>query len=154
MTIFKGGNKKMGNKKGLQVSKMAGRILNRSNNIYKKEVIIDILNAYMDECRKALIRGERVQLSGVGTIIPEVRTHRSCYLPYCNNDGHENSPYTRIRLTRTNSLREDMNKTLLNNIGDGTYGLEKLSFDVQQISNLKANGFIHGEETDYGERED
>ncbi len=144
----------MGNKKGLQVNKMAGRIINREDNIYDKKVVINILNAYMDECRKALVRGERIQLSGVGTIIPEVRTHRSCYLPYCNNDEHENSPYTRIRMTRTNSLREDMDKTLLSNIENGIYGLEKLPFDIQQIGNLKANGFIHEEESDYEEEEE
>jgi len=144
----------MGNRNGLQVNKMAGRIINREDNIYDKKVVVNILNAYMDECRKALIRGERIQLSGVGTIIPEVRTHRSCYLPCCDNDGHENSPYTRVRMTRTNPLREDMNKTLLNNIENGIYGLEKLPFDIQQIGNLKANGFIHEEESDYEEEEE
>jgi len=144
----------MGNRNGLQVNKMAGRIINREDNIYDKKVVINILNAYMDECRKALIKGERIQLSGVGTIIPEVRTHRSCYLPYCNNDEHENSPYTRIRMTRTNSLREDMDRTLLSNIENGIYGLEKLPFDIQQIGNLKANGFIREEESDYGEEEE
>ncbi len=144
----------MSSKNGLQVNKMAGRIINRKDNIYDKKVVVNILNAYMDECCKALIRGERIQLSGVGTIIPEVRTHRSCYLPYCNNDEHENSPYTRIRMTRTNSLREDMDKTLLNNIENGVYGLEKLPFDIQQIGNLKANGFIYEEESDYDDEEE
>lgn len=146
----------MGNKNGLQVGKMAGRILHRKDNLYKKEIIVNIINMYMDECRKALIKGERIQLSGIGTVIPEVKTHRSCALPTCDNSEHEGTPYTRLRMTRSKSLFEDMNDTLLNNIENGIYGLEKLPFDIQQIGNLKRNGYILDdlEDEDYREGKD
>lgn len=39
---------------------------------------------YMEECQKALLRGDRVQISEVGTIIPEVKTCESFNLPQCN----------------------------------------------------------------------
>lgn len=146
----------MSDKKGLQVGKMAGRILHRKDNLYKKEMIVNIINMYMDECRIALMKGERVQLSGIGTIIPEVKTHRNCALPTCDNSEHEGAPYTRIRMTRCKSLFDDMNNALLNNIENGVYGLEKLSFDTQQIGNLKRNGYIldDSEDEDYEEGED
>lgn len=60
----------MSNKNGLQVGKMAGRILHRKDILYKKEIIVDIINMYLDECRK------------------EVKTHRNCGLPTCNNSEH------------------------------------------------------------------
>lgn len=127
----------MTNKLGLQNGKMAGRILAREDNLYKREVVKNVLDMYADEIQKALLDGERVLISGVGTIIPEVKTHRSCFLPTCDNNTHENAPYTRIRMTRTNSLTEKMNQTLLRNIENGILGLKKLPFDVQQINILK-----------------
>ena len=132
----------MTNKLGLQNGKMAGRILAREDNLYKKDVVKNVLDMYADEIQKALLNGERVQISGVGTIVPEVKTHISCFLPTCDNDTHENAPYTRIRMTRTNSLTEKMNQTLLRNIENGILGLNKLPFDVQQISILKNSGYI------------
>lgn len=132
----------MATRKGLSANKMAARILSREDNIYKRETVYRILNMYMDECRKALLRGERVQISKVGTIIPEVRTHtRKYYVHTC--DGLEaNSPYTRIRMSGNESLRLEMNKTLNRNIEKGVLGLEKLPFDIQQINILKDGGFI------------
>ena len=47
-------------KDGLNTTKMAGRILNREDNIYKKEIIYDVLKMYIDEIQKALMKGERV----------------------------------------------------------------------------------------------
>ena len=135
----------MTNKLGLQNGKMAGRILAREDNLYKKEVVKNVLDMYADEIQKALLNGERVLISGVGTIIPEVRTHRSCFLPTCDNNTHENAPYTKIRMTRTNSLTEKMNQTLLKNIENGILELKKLPFDMQQISILKNSGYISDE---------
>ena len=127
---------------GVSPSKMAGRIAKRADNkIYKREFIYDILKMYMEEVKKALLRGERVQITGVGTIIPEVRT-RECYsLPCCNKAGG-NPPYTTMRMTRTNTLHDEMNETLLKNIEDGIYGLEKLPFKKQQMTYIKNAGFI------------
>lgn len=142
----------MGKKKATAINEMVNRICDRKdynfNNVIKTSIIKMIIRMFLEECRKALLRGERIELSGIGTIIPEVKTHRNCYLPTCNNDNHENAPYTRIRMTRTDSLKKDMNETLFKNIENGIYGLEKLPFDIQQINNLKANGYILSKEDD------
>ncbi len=80
----------MAAKKALTVNQMAIRILERDDNDRKQTVIRDIINMYMDECRKALINGERIQLSGIGTIIPEVKVNDGEYhIPelYCRPPG-------------------------------------------------------------------
>ncbi|MCM1258287.1 MAG: hypothetical protein NC307_10615 [Roseburia sp.] len=71
----------------LTAFKMAKRICDREDNIYNKKVInrqvvTDILLMYMDERRKALIDGERIEISKVGTIIPKVKTHKGSYNIY------------------------------------------------------------------------
>lgn len=143
-------NKALSTRFGLSAYKMAGRIHERKDNVvYKKEMIYDILKMYMDEVRKALIKGERVQITGVGTIIPEVKTHKRYHIPTCQN-LQEDSPYTKIRLSRNDSLFQDMNQTLLDNIEKGIWGLERLPFDTQQMNILKQGGFIPGD-TDISE---
>ena len=132
----------MKNTQGLQNGKMAGRILAREDNLYKKEVVKNVLDMYAEEIQKALLNGERVLISGVGTIIPEVKTHRNCFLPTYDNSSLENAPYTKIRMSRTNALGGKMNETLLNNIENGILGLKKLPFDIQQINILRKNGYI------------
>lgn len=47
-----------------------------------------------------------------------------------------------MRMSRTNTLHDKMNETLLENIENGIYGLEKLPFSKQQIPYLKNGGFI------------
>ena len=117
---------------GLSSNKMASRIYKREDNQYKQSMIKEILDMY----------GERVQISKVGTIIPEVKTHMGNYnLPVCNANGG-NLPYTKMRISRNNTLKEKMNKTLLENVEKGILGLEKLPFDVQQIRILKKSGVI------------
>lgn len=139
-------------KSALQESAMAARIYYRKDNKYSKNIIKDVLKMYSDEIRNTLINGERVQISRVGTIIPEVRTHRSCYLPTCNNQSHENAPYTRIRMTRTVSIGDAMDEKLMENMDNGIYGLEKTRFDKQQITNLRNAGYI-SDDIDIGEEE-
>ena len=127
---------------GITPCKMAGRIAKRADNkIYKKEYVYDILKMYMEEVQNALLRGERVQISGVGTIIPEVKT-RECYSLPCCNKVEGNPPYTSMRMSRTNKLHDKMNEKLLENIENGIYGLEKLPFSKQQMTYLKNGGFI------------
>ena len=136
---------------GISPFKMAGRIA-KKNKIYKREYVYDILKMYMEEIQNALLRGERVQISGVGTIIPEVKTREYYSLPCCNKaDG--NPPYTAMRMSRTNTLHYKMNEKLLENIENGIYGLEKLPFSKQQTTYLKNGGFIpeDAEFTEYDE---
>lgn len=132
----------MGNKYGLSANKMAARICNRDDNLYKHSVVKEILDMYMKEIRKAVIKGERVQITGVGTIIPEVKTHmRHCYLPTCQNVG-DDSPYTKVKITQNDALRTEMNQMLHKNMKNGIWGLEMRRFDTQQMNILKRGGFI------------
>ena len=140
-------------KNGISPFKMAGRIAKRADNkIYKREYVYDVLKMYMDEVQKALLRGERVQIAGVGTIIPEVKTRESFTLPCCNKAEY-NPPYTAMRMSRTNTLHDKMNEKLLENIENGIYGLEKLPFSKQQMAYLKNGGFLpeDAEFTEYDE---
>lgn len=135
----------MTNKYGLSANMMAGRILAREDNKYKKDIIKDILGMYADEIYKAMLNGERVQIPKVGTIIPEIKTHIGNYnMPICNK-FHENDnppPYTKIRISRNWSIKETMDRQLFKNIGDGILGLKKLPFTAQQMDILKKSGFI------------
>lgn len=121
---------------------MAGRIEDRvDNKIYKRSFIYDILKMFMEECQEALLRGESIQISGVGTIYPEVKSCKTFNLPVCNNDKG-NPPYTRLRMSCGQKFHEKMNQKLLENIENGIYGLEKLPFEKSQITNLKNLGYI------------
>lgn len=145
---------KTGRIRALTAYQMAKRISDREDNTYDKRVIAKILDMYMDECRKALLSGERVQISKVGTIIPEVKTRISYSLPVCNKEDG-NPPYTRFRIFRNNHMREDMNRALVKNIKNGVYGLEKLPFSKQQLEILKDSGYIPEDaETENMEMED
>ena len=137
--------------KAVTINQIAGRICDKEGNIYSKKVVYDILNKCMEECRESLFRGERVQLSGIGTIIPQVKAHkRPNYLPFCNRDRGD-LPCTRIKITRNNAFIQKMNETLLKNMENGILGLEKLPFDKQQLTILRDSGIIPDEETEYEE---
>lgn len=133
--------------KTLTAFKMAKRICDREDNIYNKklinrQVVTDILQMYMDECCKALKEGERIEISKVGTIVPEVKVHIGNFnLSMCNKDDG-NPPYTKLKITRNNLLRDSMNRNLLRNIENGIYGLDKLPFSRQQMDILKKSGYI------------
>ncbi len=133
--------------KALSAYKMAKRIYDREDNVYDKKVITkqlitSILLMYMDECKKALEEGERIEISKVGSIIPEVKVHEGNFnLPMCNKDSG-NPPYTKLRIRRNNLFGETMNKILLRNIESGVCGLDKLPFSRQQMDILKKSGYI------------
>ena len=137
-------------------SKIASRVAKREDNIYHPKMISAILNMYLDECRKALLKGERVQLTGIGTIIPVLKTQRrsNCrYLPTFNQDN-VSQPYTKIKISRNNAFVQEMNETLLNNIENGILGLKELPFDKQQITILRDSGYIPDEENEHDEYEE
>lgn len=131
----------MAYKDGLSAGKMAARIYNREDNIYKQSIIKEILDMYAQEICKALINGERVQISKVGTITPEVKVRLHFTLPGCNKEGG-NPPYTKIRMSRNHSIKENMDRKLLQNIENGIYGLAKTPFTKQQLGILKNSGYI------------
>lgn len=126
----------------LSAFKMSQRIFERSDNIYNKKVILDILHMYMEECRKAILAGEKVEIARVGNITPEIKVHEGNYnLPICNKDG-ANPPYTKLKMTRAVTLGSVMNNQLIRNIKKGIYGLEKLPFSKQQFAILKKSGYL------------
>lgn len=133
--------------KALTAHHMAKRIYDREDFAYNKkkitkQLIANILLMYMDECQKALIQGERVQISKVGSIIPEVKVHIGNFnLPMCNKEGG-NPPSTKLRISRNKIMGEAMNRTLIKNIENGIYGLAKTSFSKQQLGILKKSGYI------------
>ncbi len=133
--------------KTLSAFQMAKRICERSDNIYDKkifnrQVINNILSMYMDECRKALLDGEKIKLDKVGMIVPEIKVHmRTFNLPMCNKEGG-NPPSTKLKINRSISLRDHMNSRLLKNMENGIYGLDKLPFSKQQMKILKDNGYL------------
>ena len=134
---------------GLTAYKAANRIHDRKDNIYSERVIYDVLKMYMDECKKGLLSGERVQLSGIGTIIPEVKVHERD-VRVCDKNC-ENLPYTSLKMSRNHSLVREMNQTLQRNIENGIIGLEELPFSKQQIAILRNGGFISDENNEYEE---
>lgn len=144
-------------KKGLSAKKMAARIESREGNIYKQGMIKEILDMYADEIRKAILNGERVQISKVGCICPVIKTHVGSYrLPCTNRTGNDNPPpYTTVKITRNWRLRQAMNAELLKNVEKGIYGLNKLPFDIRQLNILKDSGYIpeDAEEMQVGEEE-
>lgn len=131
----------MAYKDGLSAGKMAARIYNREDNIYKQSMIKEILDMYSKEIYNAMMNGERVQISKVGTIIPEVKVRLHFTLPGCNKEGG-NPPYTKIRMSRNHSIKENMDRKLLQNIENGIYGLAKTPFSKQQFDILKNSGYI------------
>lgn len=151
--IYSGGDKEkevtknMAPEKALTMRHIAGRIYNnREDNIYSEKIIYEILKMCMDECKKGLLKGERIQLSGIGTIIPEVKTHEHNYV-VCGKE-YDNLPYTSMKMSRNHSLVHEMNQTLQRNIENGILGLEELPFSKQQIAILKKGGFVPDKENE------
>ena len=109
----------MSTKKALTMRQIASRIYDREDNIYSEKIIYEILTKCMDECKKALLKGERVQLKGIGTLIPEVRTHKQYFNPRTYDNIDEYLPYTKVRVWRNRTLIDEMNQTLVKNIQNG-----------------------------------
>ena len=109
----KGGTIIMG-KHGLTTNIMTDRVYNRiDNEMFRWSYIRKILQAYHEELQKALLRGERVLIPGVGTLIPEIKLKEKFNMPCCNKEGG-NLPYTDIKLTRNLKFQINMTKHYLN----------------------------------------
>lgn len=128
-------------KHGLTTNIMTDRVYNRiDNEIFRWKFIRKILQAYHEELQNALLQGERVQIPGVGTLIPEIKTKEKFNMPCCNKE-EGNLPYMDIRLSRNTKFRASMTRRLLDNIKNGIYGLEKLPLTEEQLDYLKEKGF-------------
>lgn len=128
----------------LNENQMAARICNREDNhFYKHKMIKEILQMYSDEIYKAMLNGERVQISKVCTIIPEIKIHEGKYnMPVCNKTEGNPPPYAKIRISDNWSMRENMNRKLMQNIKNGIWGLKKLLFTKSDFEFLKETGYI------------
>ena len=127
----------MAHKDALSAGKMAARIHNREDNLYKQSVIKEILDMYAKEIYKAMMDGERVQISKVGTITPEVKTR----MAFNNREGG-NPPFTRIVISLNRAIKENMDRQLLQNMDSGIYGLAKTPFSRKQMDIMKKCGYI------------
>lgn len=125
-------------------NQMAARICKREDNpIYKHQMIKEILKMYSDEIRKSMMNGERVQITGVGTIIPELKVRDGKYtIPQCNKTEGNPPPYTKIRMHENWKMREAMNRKLAQNIKNEIYGLGKLFFTDSQMEFMIEKGLI------------
>ena len=132
---------------GLTIRKAAKRMSNREDNLYSEKVINNVLKMYMEECKKELLKGKSVQLTGIGTIIPEIKTHKYSNLPSFNKEDND-LPYTKVKMKRNYSLIQEMNRILRENIENGILGLENLPFERQQITILRDNGLISDKEAE------
>ena len=131
-------------KSTLNENKMAARIREREDNpIYRHKMIKEILHMYSDEIRKAVLNGERVQITGVGTIISEVKVHKGSYnMPVCNKTEGNPPLYGRIKISDNWTMREAMNRKIKQNIKNGIYGLKNLLFTKPDFEFLKETGHI------------
>ncbi len=130
----------MAYKNALSAGKMAARIYNREDNIYEQSIIKEILGMYANEIYKAMLDGERVQISKLGTITPEVKTREAFNLPSCNREGG-NPLFTKIRMSRNHAIKENMDRQLLQNMDNGIYGLAKTPFSRKQMDIMKKYGY-------------
>lgn len=109
-------------KKPLNIRTMASKVGNRSDCIYKTDVIRDVLNMYFEECENVLLEGEKVGLPGIGSLTPHVHTPMSYNVPSMNDEGG-NNPYTTIKFTRYTEMKQKMNRRYLKNMEAGFAGL-------------------------------
>lgn len=117
------------------IERLNQRILKREDNLYKKEIVTVVTRMYMEELRKALVDGEKVNLKGVGIFTPKISQPRSIYnLPQCNNIDGVNLPYTSVKYRENSQLKKDMNSRLRANIRKGKLELSEGRPAVKYIS--------------------
>lgn len=132
---------------GLTTKQIAERIMQRDDNIYRIEVIRDILDKYCEECMSALLDGEKLNLSGVGTLTPKI--HAPVTMNIFGDDDERKVPYVTIDYRRNTKLKDKMNRKYRNNIQNGFAGLsDKCVCTTQQRNILIEKGLLEGEMID------
>lgn len=144
-------------KYGLKTDAITKRIAERGDNVYKADMIQNVLDMYFDECFKALENGEKVYLgrvgSALGTLAPKVKVPFTCSIPYHSPlptyDGDiERKPHTNIVFQKSRKIQDKMNENFRKNIEDGVPGLGKQCMCTkQQIGTLIDKGLL--EEGEY-----
>lgn len=128
---------------GLTKKQIASRILKRKDNIYSLDTVKNIIQMYLEECSIALENGEKINLSGLGTLTPKVHTPRTYNISSCNIADGENPPYTSIFFIKNRKLKEKMDHHYIKNIERGFLGLsEKCKCNAMQRTILIEKGYI------------
>ena len=129
---------------GLTTKQIAERIMQREDNIYRMEVIRDILDRYSEECMKALIDGEKLNLSGIGTLTPKI--HAPITMNIFDDEDEKRIPYVTVNYRRNTKLKDRMNSRYRKNIENGFAGLsDKCICTTQQKNTLIEKGVMKGE---------
>lgn len=101
---------------GVTQEKFVDRITNREDNILKRDLIKEVVKMYNDEIRKALMDGEKVNIGGVGSIIPKIHVPRCYCLP--TNANNEITPYIGAYFHKNRKFKDEINGKLKKNIAD------------------------------------
>ncbi len=137
---------------GLTTKQIAERIMQREDNIYRMEVIRDILDRYSEECTNALLDGEKLNLSGIGTLTPKI--HAPVTMNIFDDGDEKRIPYVTVNYRRNTKLKDRMNSRYRKNIADGFAGLsEKCVCTAQQRNVLIEKGVMKGEIIDAEENQ-
>ena len=103
---------------GVTKKEFTERVMQREDNYYYKyEMIREIINMYNDELRKALMNGESVIISGIGTIVPTVRHRETNFIPPSHPESdYETLPFVDIHFNKNAKLRDAINGRLRRNL--------------------------------------
>lgn len=135
---------------GLTVEQLAERIMQREDNIYyRMESIRDVIYKFCDECVKALENGEKINLTGLGTLTPSI--HAPVTMNIFDAEDEKRIPYVTVQYRRSTKLKNSMNNKYRKNIENGFAGLsEHCICDTRQRNTLIEKGLlkVEGENTD------
>ncbi len=130
---------------GVTIKQMSERVLKRSDNPYKIEYIRDIIALYCDECRKALKNGEKILISGVGTLTPKPHTSKHSFVPEIGYTQID--PYMSVQYILNRSLRDELNARYRKNIKKGFAGLSEHCICTPQQKGMLINkGYLVDDE--------
>lgn len=102
---------------------------------------------YSGVCMDALLNGEKLNLSGVGTLTPKI--HAPVTMNIFGEDDERRVPYVTIDYRRNTKLKDRMNSRYRANIQKGFAGLsDKCVCTTQQRNILIEKGLLEGEMID------
>ena len=129
---------------GLTVKQLAERIMQREDNLYyRQEFIRDVIYMFCNECVKALENGEKINLTGLGTLTPNI--HAPVTMNIFDEGDEKRVPYVTVNYHRSPKLKDSMNRKYRKNIKNGFPGLsEHCVCTTQQRNTLIRKGLLEG----------
>ena len=129
---------------GLTVKQLAERIMKREDNLYyRQEFIRDVIYMFCNECVKALENGEKINLTGLGTLTPNI--HAPVTMNIFDEGDEKRVPYVTVNYRRSTKLKDSMNRKYRKNIENGFPGLsEHCICTIQQRNTLIRKGLLEG----------